>query len=45
MCTEAHNEHHRRLRVKRAVQRPEDNPVLWHGRGSMYKNHGCRCEA
>jgi hypothetical protein len=45
VCTEAHNEHHRKLRAKRAAQRPEDNPLLWHGRVSTYKNHGCRCEA
>jgi hypothetical protein len=41
VCTEAHNEHHRRLRAKRAAQRPEDNPLLWHGKVSTYKNHGC----
>lgn len=45
MCTEAHNEHHRKLRAKRAAQRPEDNPLLWHGKVSTYSNHGCRCPA
>jgi hypothetical protein len=44
VCTEAYNEHHRKLRAKRAAQRPEDNPLLWHGKVSTYKNHGYRCD-
>jgi hypothetical protein len=45
VCTEASNEHHRKLRARRAAKRPEDNPLLWHGKVSTYKNHGYRCDA
>ena len=45
VCMGAHNAKHRELRAKRAARRPEDNPLLWHGKLSTYKNHGCRCEA
>jgi hypothetical protein len=44
-CVQAHNDHHRELRARRAQGRPEDNPNLKHGTRSTYGNHGCRCSA
>ena len=44
-CVQAHNDHHRDLRTRRAQHRPEDNPDLKHGTISTDNNHGCRCPA